>query len=341
MSSLKFSASAHWDDLDAHLSVPRGERFAFALTKCLRVGSEPILEVVDVELISDEETSFTDGGWEVEDSAIDRVHSRAKVEGLGLVEFHNHLHGPPAFSRTDELSLTPTAEYVTSLLPGRPYGAGVFVDGQVHIDYWRQEEDGLQRQTFRSVLVTEDRLRLVNVLDATAPTRLRRQRALLGEQGSDTLGGLRMAIVGAGGTGSQAALALAHLGIGEILIFDDDDVEDTNLNRLVTGGFPDLGLPKSHVAKRRMREIDPNLKVSIFGGVTPAGEHPELHDVDVILGCVDHDGPRDLMNQIAVSTATPYFDIATGIGLDWSPPWVGGRVILVTREGRACTASMS
>lgn len=333
MSSLKFPLSRHWDDLDAHLRAPHGERFAFALTKCLHAGLEPVLEVVDVELISDDETSFADGGWEVDDDAIDRIHNRARTEGLGLIEFHNHLRGPPAFSRTDELGLTPTAEYVISVLPGRPYGAGVFVDGQVHVDYWRQEAQGLQRRTFRSVLVTGDRLRLVNALGTAAPTRLRRQRSLLGARGSDSLGRLRVAIVGAGGTGSQAILALAHLGVGEILIFDDDDVEDTNLNRLVTGGFPDLGLPKNHVAKRRVCEIDPSLKVTIFGGITPADEHPELHDVDVIVGCVDHDGPRDRLNQIAVSTATPYIDIATGTDLDCSPPWIGGRVIFVVKGG--------
>jgi len=142
-----------------------------------------------------------------------------------------------------------------------------------------------------------------------------------------------VAVIGAGGTGSHAALALAYLGVGDVLVLDDDHAEVTNLNRLVTAGHADIGAPKNLVARRRMREIDPGLRVSALPALSPVGAHPELDDVDLIIGCVDHDGPRDRLNQIAVDTATPYIDVATGIDTTTLPPTVGGRAVLVIPGG--------
>jgi hypothetical protein len=84
-----------------------------------------------------------------------------------------------------------------------------------------------------------------------------------------------------------------------------------------------------------MREVEPDLRIAVMPALTPDGDHDELTDVDLIIGCVDHDGPRNRLNQLAVDTATPYIDIATGIDTNVSPPVIGGRVILVT-PNRAC-----
>ena len=62
-----------------------------------------------------------------------------------------------------------------------------------------------------------------------------------------------------------------------------------------------------------MRAIDPRIKVRTLPGLTPAGVHPELNDVDLIIGCVDHDGPRHRLNQIAIDTRTPLLDNPTGV----------------------------
>jgi len=110
-------------------------------------------------------------------------------------------------------------------------------------------------------------------------------------------------------------------------------VELSNLNRVVTAGLVDVGAPKNLVARRSMEEIDPHIAVVALRGIGPQDEHPELNDVDLIIGCVDYDGPRNRLNQIAIDTATPYIDIATGIDTSLDPPAVGGRVVLVTPRG--------
>ena len=78
-----------------------------------------------------------------------------------------------------------------------------------------------------------------------------RQIPILGEVGQSTLRGLRVAVVGAGGTGSHAITLLAYLGDRDFILLDDDLIEVTNLNRVATAELADLGdssRPDSDVA---------------------------------------------------------------------------------------------
>lgn len=86
------------------------------------------------------------------------------------------------------------AEYVTGLLVGRVYGAGVYAAGRVHVEYWQRTFDGLWHDTFRSVTVLCDHLQLLNAGPAHRRGRHDRQTALLGDAGSDTLARLRVAV---------------------------------------------------------------------------------------------------------------------------------------------------
>ena len=333
MSALRFIDSRHWAGIESQMCDGPGERFAFAYTRCVRSGADPILEVVEIELIPRHDTTCDRTGWTVKDHALDKVHNKALAAGWGLVEFHNHQHGPPEFSPIDEAGLAPTAGYVTAMLPDHPYGAGVYAEGRVHVEHWTREPCGLRRSQFRSVTVLGDQLRVLNPPELTADGRLMRQCDVLGPHGMGTIAGLRAAIVGAGGTGSQVALTVGYLGVGELLVFDNDPVDATNLNRLVTAGYADIGAPKTLTARRRLREIDPTIRVRALGAVTPHGDHPELAEADIIFGCVDDDGPRDLLNQIAVDFAIPYIDIATQVFTDTTPPIIGGRVVSVVPGG--------
>lgn len=271
MSALRFTDQRHWAEIESHLRKGPGERFAFAYTHCLRPGDNPILEVVGTELIPEHDTSCDRTGWTINDDALDRVHNRALASGVGLVEFHNHELGPPGFSVIDEAGLEPMARHVTAMLPDRPYGAGVYAEGRVHVEHWTPNDDGLRRGQFRTVAVVGDEFRMLNPPQFTAGDRLTRQGDVLGTHGPGTLAGLRVAIVGAGGTGSHAALTIGCLGVEDLLILDDDIVEESNLNRLVTAGYADLEAPKTLTARRRLREINPTLRIRLAPAVAPGG----------------------------------------------------------------------
>jgi hypothetical protein len=336
MSTLKFTRPEHWADIEKHLAEARSERFAFALTKTLHDGEDgPVLEVIDIILIDDAEIEPNHDGYYLSEDALDRVHNQARVAGRGLVEFHNHRIGPPGFSVIDERALAEMSRYAVDLLDEAPYAAAVWAQGALHAEWWRPgPEAGLERQPFRTVTVLGEHLNVLNAPPAT-DERFTRQIPLLGPDAQAAIGALRVALVGAGGTGSHVAVALAYLGFRDLVVLDDDHVETTNLNRLVTADQADLQSPKTIVARRRMRAIDPRISVRTLPGLTPAGAHPELNDVDLIIGCVDHDGPRHRLNQISIDTRTPLLDIATGVDERAEPIALGGRVTLVL-PGEAC-----
>ena len=338
MSTLKFTKPHHWVQIEQHLADATGERFAFALTNTISNDTGgPVLEVVEVVLVDDRDIHHDLNGWYLADRALDCIHNHAVAVGHGLVEFHNHHLGPPGFSHTDENALAPMVNYVLDLLDGTPYGAAVWAQGVVHADWWRPDgRGGVERNQFRTVTVIDDHLRVLNARPVT-DKRFARQLPLLGPDAQAAIAAMRVAVVGAGGTGSQVALNLAYLGFRNVLVLDDDLVDTTNLNRMVTADHADIGDPKTVVTRRRMRAIDPLIQVRALPGLTVTGDHAELHDVDLIVGCVDHDGPRHRLNQIAVATHTPYIDIATGVDDMREPATLGGRVALVVPDGPCLT----
>ena len=338
MSTLKFTKARYWDQIEQHFADAKGERFAFVLTNTISNDTAgPVLEVVEVVLVDDRDIDHDPSGWYLADRALDPIHNHAASVGHGLVEFHNHHLGPPGFSDTDENALAPMVNYALDLLGGTPYGAAVWAHGVVHADWWRPDgRGGVERNRFRTVTVLGDHLRVLNARPVT-DKRFARQLPLLGPDAQAAIAAMRVAVVGAGGTGSQVALNLTYLGFRDVLVLDDDLVDMTNLNRMVTADHADIGSPKTVVARRRMRAVDPLIQVRALPGLTVIGDHAELHDVDLIIGCVDHDGPRHRLNQIAVATRTPYIDIATGVDDTGERATLGGRVVLVVPDGPCLT----
>ena len=100
-------------------------------------------------------------------------------------------------------------------------------------------------------------------LDAEARARYDRQLRLpkVGEAGQLKLLAARVALVGAGGLGSPAALYLAAAGVGTLSLFDDDVVTRSNLHRQVLHGEAQVGLPKVESARFALRARDARTEI--------------------------------------------------------------------------------
>ena len=78
------------------------------------------------------------------------------------------------------------------------------------------------------------------------------------------LRGSSICIVGCGGLGTWALVALAGLGIGRFVLVDDDVVDLSNLNRQVIYRARDLGRDKVQLAAEWLAAFDPEIEVETY-----------------------------------------------------------------------------
>lgn len=116
-----------------------------------------------------------------------------------------------------------------------------------------------------------------------------RTRLIYGDSAFHTLQQQHIAVFGLGGVGSYAVEALARTGIGTISLVDFDTVEKSNLNRQLPALHSTLGQLKVEVVRKRLLDINPNLKVHTIGQkYTP--EESDLffeRNYDFVLDCID------------------------------------------------------
>lgn len=240
-----------------------------------------------------------------------RVAKLAKLANLSLIFVHTHPgNHQPTFSHTDDHGERELAAFLARRGPHGPHGALVLSDA------------GLSAR----ILGAPELLRVVSVghdltlefdprVDSPVSTaKFDRQVRAFGLEGQQILQGLRVGVVGLGGTGSIAAEQLAHLGVRDFLLVDPDCVELTNLNRLVGATPNDIGLPKSALARRQIEAIAPDARVrTITGDVIHASVAHELLDADVLFCCTDSHGSRSVVQQIAYQYLIPCIDIGSTI----------------------------
>ncbi|MYA09947.1 MAG: ThiF family adenylyltransferase [Holophagales bacterium] len=164
--------------------------------------------------------------------------------------------------------------------------------------------------------------------------RFDRQRRLFGDAGQEHLRTASVGIVGAGGLGSFMALELAYLGVGKLLIVDDDclDEDCSNRNRLVGAwASHQPGTPKVQILRELIFRIDPKIDVTVVKAPLEDEEaKAALAAVDVVVGCVDHDGPRFALNEFCCTHDLPLIDAASDTKPDEGEVLFGGRICVAT-----------
>lgn len=74
---------------------------------------------------------------------------------------------------------------------------------------------------------------------------------------------LSICVVGCGGVGMNVVMMLAMAGVKEITIFDNDVIEEHNLNRMPVP-YKAIGMNKARVGKEMIKAMRPDLDVSVF-----------------------------------------------------------------------------
>jgi tRNA A37 threonylcarbamoyladenosine dehydratase len=116
-----------------------------------------------------------------------------------------------------------------------------------------------------------------------------RTELLLGKDGVEKLKNSSVAVFGIGGVGSYAAEALARGGIGRIILFDDDKICLTNINRQLIATRSTIGKDKVEVMKERILDINPKAEVianKCFYNAENADEY-DLSEYSYIIDAID------------------------------------------------------
>ena len=91
-----------------------------------------------------------------------------------------------------------------------------------------------------------------------------RTKTLIGAEAIAKLSKARVAVFGIGGVGGYVVEALARAGIGSLALIDNDEINETNINRQIIALHSTLGKAKVEVAKNRVLDINPEIIVYTY-----------------------------------------------------------------------------
>lgn len=334
-----------WTEAEEFLLGEPHEKFGFFLCGIAQTHEGPRFCVQEFVPVEDEHLKARfETGRQIDLDFLLDVINRAKQDGLAIVEVHTHPHtgDDVTFSPIDDRELPEFVSYAMDSLDGRPYAAVVLGQESLDARYWVEPDDYspverviIAGDTFNVRIPTSSSLNRPGAFRRS--NRYDRQIRFLGKSGQEQLGGLRVGVVGVGGIGSHVVQQLAYLGVRNFRLVDSDSVEESNLNRTV-GVYPwDVGLPKVAMAERLIQQVAIDEKTdvtTIEADLQTEAAIRSLLAADIIVGCVDNDGARQILNEVSQVGHIPYVDIATGIEIaDGSLNQMGGRSAFVQPDG--------
>jgi sulfur carrier protein ThiS adenylyltransferase len=121
-------------------------------------------------------------------------------------------------------------------------------------------------------------------------------------------------IAGAGGLGSNCAVALARVGIGKLVIADFDIVSESNLNRQYF--FRDqLGVKKVAALKENINRISPTVQVEIHDiKLNESTIVSVFKDCDILVEAFDQAEMKKMLIETCI-TELPKTPIVVGLGM--------------------------
>ena len=161
-----------------------------------------------------------------------------------------------------------------------------------------------------------------------------RQVPFLTAEGQARLGRKRITIVGVGGLGAHVVQQLGHTGVVNLTFIDADRVSENNLNRLVTATPADIGMFKVDVLRRFVHALHPGADVRVVQEeLRSLAAFAAVKEADYLVGCIDNDGPRFVLTQLAAAYEKPYLDLSSEIGDDRTS--YGGKMVF-SQPGLGC-----
>ena len=155
------------------------------------------------------------------------------------------------------------------------------------------------------------------------------RQSFLGENSEAIMEQAVIGIAGLGGGGSHIVQQLAHIGIGNFVILDDDSFEDTNLNRVVGSIYNDIAnaSAKVDIARKLILGVNPSAKVTAHKCKWQEASD-RLRACDIIVGGLDSVRAKADLEAFCRRLMIPYIDLGMDVHMDGENFLVSGQVFL-------------
>jgi len=249
------------------------------------------------------------------------VYSLAYRLRLHVFDIHTHpfsLH--PQFSMIDDCQGQENVHYFTQKFPPEQT-MGMVVFGQNLKDFeariWNRQDKHFDSIDSVEILGSPIEILTKTKQEIISDGDLYARHSIIPGWDQNLLEDLKVFVCGLGGNGSLVFQILINLGIGKkgwLIACDPDVIETSNIPRIPFAQHKHVGLPKALLAKSYAKYKNPTLNVHCYQtGIENKKLQKYIKEAHVFLGCVDKDGPRQILNSMAARYYVPYIDLGTEI----------------------------
>ncbi|MFY9329944.1 MAG: ThiF family adenylyltransferase [Georgfuchsia sp.] len=270
-----------------------------------------VREVIEVEEAAFIERTPVSMTWTTD--ALFLLAKKAMAKDLAICIAHSHPTGGLFFSPFDDVADRESFDIIYSRMDTtRPHFSLVMDDkGDVIV---RAFESELKPHLVELVRVIGNRFRIFypDRGKCVPAQEFDRHVRAFGAESVQDLAQLRIGIVGCGGTGSAIASLVARLAPTRLVLFDDDIVDHSNLNRLHFSKRSDAiqGRYKVDVVAEAIAEIGlVQSVVRVRSSIEKSECRDALRACDVIFGCTDDHLGRNVLNRLAHFYLIPVIDL--------------------------------
>ena len=248
---------------------------------------------------------------------IHREILRCRDSRLAYLAIHNHGSDRRVnFSSVDLESHERGYPALVDIGRGIPVGALVYGRRAVAADIWLPDATRRSLGTYRVIGHEITRLYSQPRRQRGSNTEHERQVRMFGPPGQRVLEASKVAVIGLGGVGSLVTEYLARLGVGNLVLIDPDEIEESNLSRVVGATRVDAEVcqGKTQIAVRHAREMAIHARLEpIAADVSRDSVAQLLRDCDFLFLAADSMRARLVVNALAHQYLIPTIQMGAKI----------------------------
>lgn len=136
---------------------------------------------------------------------------------------------------------------------------------------------------------------------------LTRQMPLVSEAEQEKFKNAKITVIGCGGIGGMTIEMLARMGVGKLVVVDEDAFDLSNLNRQTLSSYENIGQSKSEAAAKRVRQINPHVDVAAYDEhVNEKNVDKLIEDSRIVIDALDNVLTRVIVSRKAMEYKIPF-----------------------------------